>query len=206
MSLWRRAPRQVYRVYGEDEYLSEEPEAADVEYLQKTEDSVPRETRPEIGVEAPPTGSRTPRSVAIGLLLGVTIGAAGLVFSHLSHKTSSFRVGSPGSSALRPASVASSGSVSEHTSGEASARSGSATRSKGRSMSRAPVSGYSPSGSVGRRRVPGSVAPVQEPHRFRQSPPAWMAGAPWRSPEATSVPSEAPGSFAASGGEFEFER
>jgi hypothetical protein len=206
MSPWRRAPRQVYRVYGEDEYLAEEHVAADAEFLRGAEDSRSYEKRSELGTAAPPTASRTPRLVGIGLLLGATVGAAGLVFSHLSHEASPPRVGSSGPSVLRRTSGTSSGSVSQHTFGVASADSESTTRSKGTSTSRASASGYRASDSVARRRLSGSVTAARDPYRSRQSIPARTAGPLWRSTKTTSVTSKALVSFAASGGEFEFER
>lgn len=206
MSLWRRAPRQVYRVYGEDEYLAEEHVAGDAEFLRGAEDSRAYEQGSELGDAAPPAASRTPRLVGIGLLLGVTVGAAGLVFSHLSHEASPPQVGSSGTSVLRHTSRASTGSVSQHTFGVASADSESATRSKGTSTSRASASGHTASGSVARRRVSGLVAAARDPYRSRQSTPARTTGPLWRSSKTALVPSEALISFAASGGEFEFER
>lgn len=202
MSLWRRAPRQVYRVYGEDEYLAEEHVAADAEFL-RAEDSHSYEKRSELGGAAPPTASRTPRLVGIGLLLGVTVGAAGLVLSHLSHEASTPRVSSSGPSVPHRASGANSGSVLQHTSGVASADSESATRSK---TSRASVSRYRASGSVARSRMSGSVAAAGDSYWSRQSTPARTAGPLWRSTKTASMPSDALVYFAASGGEFEFER
>jgi hypothetical protein len=206
MSLWRRAPRQVYRVYGEDEYLAEEHVAADAEFLREAEDSRSYENASEIRAAAHPTGSRTPRLVGVGVLLGVTVGAAGLVFLHLSHEASPPRVGSSGPSVLRRASGANSGPVSQHTFGVASADSESVTRSKGISTSRTSVSVYVASGSVAHRRVSWTVAGARAPYRSRQLTPARTAGPRWRSSKTASVPSEALISFAASGGEFEFER
>ena len=65
--------------------------------------------RPEIG--SSPTGSRTTRLVGVGLLLGVTVGAVGLVLSHLTHEASSPRGISSSLSAVAPrtASASSSG-------------------------------------------------------------------------------------------------
>lgn len=206
MSLWRRAPRQVYRVYGEDEYLAEEHVAADAEFLRGAEDSRAYEKGSELGDAAPPAASRAPRLVGIGLLLGATVGAAGLVLSHLSHETSPSPISSSGPSVLRRTSRASSGSVSQHTFGVASADSESAARSKGTSTNRASVSGHTESGSVTRRGVSGLVAAGRDPYRSRHSTPARTAGPLWRSTKTASVPSEALISFAASGGEFEFER
>jgi hypothetical protein len=205
MSLWRRAPRQVYRVYGEDEYLAEEHLAADADFL-RAEDSRSYEKRSEIGAAAPPTASRTPRLVGIGLLLGATVGAAGLVLSHLSHEASTPQVSSSGPSVLHRASGANSGSVSQHTFGVASADSESATRSKGISTSRASVSRYRASSSVARRRMSRSVAAGRDRYWSRQATPALTAGPLWHSTKTASVPSEGLVSFAASGGEFEFER
>lgn len=206
MSLWRSAPRQVYRVYGEDEYLAEEPLAADAELLREAEDSRSYEKGSELGAATSSVGSRTPRLVGIGLLLGATVGAAGLVLSHLSHEASPPRVGASGPSALHRKSGASFGSVPQHRLGTASEDSESATRSKGASTSRASAPGYTTSDSLVRRRVSGSVVAARDPYRSRQSTPARTVGPLWRSAKTSSAPSEALISFAASGGEFEFER
>lgn len=85
---WRRAPRAVYRVYGEDEYL----DAGEV--------GVEEDTNPTFGGEYAsddqhtttthrrPLGSRSGRLVGIGLLVGVTVCALGLVVANVLHRPS----------------------------------------------------------------------------------------------------------------------
>lgn len=203
MSLWRRAPRQVYRVYGEDEYLAEEHVAADTEFLGEAEDPRSYESGSEIRTAAHPTGSRTSRLVGVGLLLGVTVGAAGLVLSHLSHETSPPRVSLPGPSVLHHMSGASSRSVSQHTFGKraADAEANLPNRTWARRASAPP---YAMSGSTASRRIPKSVTPADRSRLSEQSPPARMSEP--LSSAAASVSAEEIASFAASGGEFEFER
>jgi hypothetical protein len=74
MSLWRRAPREVYRVYGEDEYLAEgaeSPQEADLPHL----------------AEPPPSRkSSSGRLVGLGLLAGVTVGTIGIVAINASRR------------------------------------------------------------------------------------------------------------------------
>jgi hypothetical protein len=64
MTLWRRAPRSVYQVYGEDQYLAGDGEPV-------------REDRDEAEVQS--HGSRSGRLLAFGLLAGVMASALGLV-------------------------------------------------------------------------------------------------------------------------------
>jgi hypothetical protein len=84
---WRRTPRAVYRVYGEDEYL----DAGEV--------GVEEDTNPTFGGEYAsddqhttthrrPLGSRSGRLVGIGLLVGVTVCALGLVVANVLHRPS----------------------------------------------------------------------------------------------------------------------
>jgi hypothetical protein len=76
MTLWRRAPREVYRVYGEDEYLSEDS-------IHTSEE----ELSPPL-VDAQAHASRAGRLIALGLLVGVTVGAIALVASNVSRQHS----------------------------------------------------------------------------------------------------------------------
>jgi hypothetical protein len=81
MTLWQRAPREVYRVYGEDEYLAEGEVHAATESR-----SVP------VSEEA--HGPRSGRLLGLGLLVGVTVGALGLVVLNVSHRgTAGSRLG-----------------------------------------------------------------------------------------------------------------
>jgi hypothetical protein len=75
MTLWHRAPREVYRVYGQDEYLAEDD-------LQVGEAF----SAPPAGEEA--RGSRSGRLVGLGVLVGVTVGALGLVVLNVWHQRS----------------------------------------------------------------------------------------------------------------------
>ncbi len=125
MSLWRRAPRQVYCVYGEDEYLADEVRAQEAQPLGNEEEVGAHETRPQRGPslsaagaerESRPRprpersiGSRTPRLVGVGLLLGVTVGAIALVLSHMTHETPPARGDAAGLAATRHMPPASSG-------------------------------------------------------------------------------------------------
>jgi hypothetical protein len=77
VTLWRRTPREVYRVYGEQEYLAEEP-------------NIPGES--EIGrgsdLRSPDVGWKASRLIGLGLLLGVTIGSLALVAWNVSRRAS----------------------------------------------------------------------------------------------------------------------
>jgi hypothetical protein len=106
VTLWQRAPREVYRVYGEDEYLS----ADDAHATQG-------ESQPRAGEEGSPSllggdlrYSRSGRLLGLGLLVVVTVGAVGLVVASASH-----RHVAPSSGVLRgaPANIASPSSATE---------------------------------------------------------------------------------------------
>jgi len=113
MSLWHRAPREVYRVYGEDEYLDDGGESA--EYVGSGEDGVsgeatesakPAEHATSVGyagsaeahrsaqnraVGRHPVSSTSHRShsgrlVGVGLLVGVTVGTLGLIALNVSQR------------------------------------------------------------------------------------------------------------------------
>jgi hypothetical protein len=80
MTLWRRAQREVYQVYGEDEYLSEDGLPGS-----DAEPSPPlpaAEQRHEQGYD-----SRSARLVGLGLLAGVTIGTLALVTLNMAHRS-----------------------------------------------------------------------------------------------------------------------
>ncbi len=109
MSLWRRAPREVYRVYGEDQYLEEEtaPEgqtAPEVETAaQKDSTAAEPDSRgmaswaafaadvppASAGIagssSARPSGSHAGRLVGVGLLGGVGLATLALVFLNMAH-------------------------------------------------------------------------------------------------------------------------
>jgi hypothetical protein len=74
MSLWHRAPREVYRVYGEDEYLVGDP--------------VPgAEDAPAEKVTLDESFSHSRRLLGLGLLAVVTVGALALVVLNASHRS-----------------------------------------------------------------------------------------------------------------------
>jgi hypothetical protein len=77
MTLWHRAPREVYRVYGQDEYLAEDDVQVGVGEASSA---------PPAGEEA--RGSRSGRLVGLGVLVGVTVGALGLVVLNVWHQRS----------------------------------------------------------------------------------------------------------------------
>lgn len=71
MTLWSRAPRQVYEVHGEDDHLAEEAAAP-------SERTAPQ---PAANVE----GARSNGVLGLTLLVAVTLGAVALVLLALSH-------------------------------------------------------------------------------------------------------------------------
>jgi hypothetical protein len=104
MSLWRRAPREVYRVYGEDQYL--EAETAPEGETAPQEDAMTVEPDRRTGAswaafaaDVPPTspgtagsssarqsGSHAGRLIGVGLLVGVGLATLALVFLNLSRR------------------------------------------------------------------------------------------------------------------------
>jgi hypothetical protein len=110
MTLWRRAPREVYRVYGEDEYLAEDEPI--VGELAGTAGGDGDGRHFTIGRSRSP-GSRSGRLIGLGLVVGVTLGVAGLVVRNVSDDTSSVpRLGAPQSTPRTP--VAHSASIGMH--------------------------------------------------------------------------------------------
>jgi hypothetical protein len=71
MSLWSKAPRQVYMVHGEDDYVSE--------------DGVTPTERMAPALDPSTEGSRSGRVLGLALLVVVALGAVGLVLHSLSH-------------------------------------------------------------------------------------------------------------------------
>jgi hypothetical protein len=82
MTFWHRAPREVYRVYGEDEYLAEEHDGVELPPGGERDGQMDR----PVTVSSGPSGSHAARLLGLGLLAGVTLGAVGLVVSNLSHR------------------------------------------------------------------------------------------------------------------------
>ena len=112
MTLWHRAPREGYRVYGEDEYLADDtlsadeesfaphvagesfaPHVAEESWAQPTGEESHRTPTHEhatyhYSAVAPPSHrSRSGRLVGLGLLAGVTLGAFGLVALNATHRS-----------------------------------------------------------------------------------------------------------------------
>jgi hypothetical protein len=86
MTLWHRTPREVYRVYGEDEYLAEEAPTVD-------EEAEPAQAREhdaasQAFVEPPSRRAHSGRLVGVGLLVGVTASAIALVALSAVHRLS----------------------------------------------------------------------------------------------------------------------
>jgi hypothetical protein len=83
MTLWRRAPRQVYRVYGEEEYLA-------TDATPSCESSQPPSANLDEGHHAVSSPcsyeSHTGRLLGLGLLASVTVGVLGLVGLNASHR------------------------------------------------------------------------------------------------------------------------
>jgi hypothetical protein len=98
MSLWHRAPREVYRVYGEDQYLDEESasqeDAATVEpdsragvsWAAFAAEVPPDSPRTTDGSSVRPGGSHAGRLIGVGLLVGVGLATLALVFLSVSHR------------------------------------------------------------------------------------------------------------------------
>jgi hypothetical protein len=103
MSLWHRAPREVYRVYGEDQYLEGETAPEGETALREGTTTVEPDGRgmaswtafaadvppasPDIAgsSSACPSGSHTGRLIGVGLLVGVGLATLVLVFLNLTH-------------------------------------------------------------------------------------------------------------------------
>jgi hypothetical protein len=98
MSLWHRAPREVYRVYGEDQYLEGEiasredattvdlGTSVDASWAALDSDAPPLPPRAEGSSSAVPSGPHAGRMVGIGLLIGVGLATVVLVFLNASHR------------------------------------------------------------------------------------------------------------------------
>lgn len=102
MSLWRRAPREVYRVYGEDQYLEgetapeEETAAEDTTTVESDNSRVaswatftadgPPASAGTGGLTVPKGGSHAGRLLGVGLLVGIGLATLALVFLNMSHR------------------------------------------------------------------------------------------------------------------------
>jgi hypothetical protein len=83
MTLWKRTPRSVYTVYGEQEYLSAEEL-----------DTGTGAQQPSPAIVSEPKGaSRSRRLLGFALLVGVTFSAIALVVMNSSHQRAASRPG-----------------------------------------------------------------------------------------------------------------
>lgn len=86
MTLWNRAPREVYRVYGEDEYLAGDALSAGEESPPAPADEYEADRHAAVG--SPSQRSRSGRLAGLGMLAGVTMAAFGLVALHATQRSS----------------------------------------------------------------------------------------------------------------------
>jgi hypothetical protein len=100
MMPWQRAPREVYRVYGEDEYLAAEDRPASEQPYASAADSI-GEDSPSALVSPIPGGLHPGRLMGLGLLVGVTIGAVGLIVVNMSHRSPPPKLGTSRSTPVR---------------------------------------------------------------------------------------------------------
>jgi hypothetical protein len=85
VTLWRRAPREVYRVYREEEYLADEDQSTGEAPHPTPVQAYEQDSHSTSALSQSP-GSRAGRLFGFGLLTGVTIGVAGLVVLNASHR------------------------------------------------------------------------------------------------------------------------
>ncbi len=88
MMPWQRAPREVYRVYGEDEYLSAEDRPTSERPHVSGGDSIGEGSSSAL-VSPISRGSHLGRLIGLGLLVIVTIGAISLVVVNMSRRSPS---------------------------------------------------------------------------------------------------------------------
>lgn len=140
MMPWLRAPREVYRVYGEDEYLEGEDGSASEQPRVSAGDSIEEDSHVALA-SATSRGSRQGRLIGLGLLVGVTVGAVGLLVVNMSHRSPPRGLGSSRSTPARafsPTLPARPGSGAGHSGRESEAKPSARKRSRGhRSISRA---------------------------------------------------------------------
>jgi hypothetical protein len=104
MSLWSRAPREVYRVYGEDQYregetapegetvapedpmLAEPDGRAGASWVTFVAETPPTSLGAADGSSAPPSGLRAGRLIGVGLLVGVGLATLALVLLNMAHR------------------------------------------------------------------------------------------------------------------------
>ena len=205
MSLWRRAPRQVYCVYGEEEYLSEEHAAGETELPRQMTGTGSFEQDPEItGEMRSRAGSHTSRLIWVGLLLGVMFGTGALFVSYLTREISPSRGGASSRPAPHRLPPASSGPLPRGMSGATVADTDAQRRSSQVSASRTSSSGHPGSASAATRSDAGSAGTPFS--RSGRTIAARKVGATPSVAVLASTATEAPAASAAAGDEFEFER
>lgn len=227
MTLWHRAPREVYRVYGEDEYLAENDVHANEESSRADEgsqlssatndpsrvlDGAASEdvrTVPAYRDEGHPTvvssrspGSRSGRLVGLGLLIGVTVGAFALVVLNASHRPPI----APGSGVAQSAraGAASHTSAANHASDASHTSAGVPTNPEPAiHMATVPL-------SHARVSVRPSVRLLAHPRSRTDSPTESAPNAssiePWQSRPSTPELPESDAAATPIDGEFDFER
>jgi hypothetical protein len=84
---WQRTPREVYRVYGEDEYLSAEDRPTSEPHLSDG-DSIGEDSSSAL-VSPISRSSHLGRLIGLGLLIAVTLGAISLVVVNMSRRSPS---------------------------------------------------------------------------------------------------------------------
>ncbi len=84
MTLWRRAPREVYRVYGEEEYLGGDALSADEASHHAPAHEHGNSRHAVVG--SPSYRAQAGRLVGLGLLVGVIVSAAALVVLNATHR------------------------------------------------------------------------------------------------------------------------
>jgi len=200
MTLWRRAPREVYRVYGEEEYLGGDAPSAVEESHQAPVQEHAKDHYAVVG--HPAYRAQAGRLVGLGLLVGVVVSAAALVVLNVAHRPPT----------APPATVA----RVAHAHGAARASSGAAIdggspvsvsknptpRVRARTRTRARVGAHSSTGHPS-----GGRSSTRQAHRSAESV-SEAASAEWSAPPRSTTSDPAPSGAEAPpiGGEFEFER
>jgi hypothetical protein len=91
VTFWQRAPREVYRVYGEEEYLAEDNPEVHAEGDMRTRGERYAERDAHSGTQTWPSPLKTQRPhsrrlIGLGLLASVTAGAFGLIVLNVSRR------------------------------------------------------------------------------------------------------------------------
>lgn len=92
MMPWQRALREVYRVYGEDEYLAAQDQPEGDQPRVDASEGVEGDSRVVLASSIS-RGLRQGRLIGLGLLIGVMIGTVCLVVVNMSHRSPSREVG-----------------------------------------------------------------------------------------------------------------